>query len=400
MTTFSPAKDGFKFNNQFVNDFIPSLDWHTNGLCGGMSYAALDYYNTRVPIPTQRFRPANGTVLHSYLYERQVDSITNNLTMWAAIGDNPFGTSDSSLFNAGISATPGQIDALKQFIDQGTPAVLGLQGDGSTGNHQVIAIGYDMGLYKGDLGAHVEDFKVFVCDPNYPNYPAGVVRTLIPDVNRQIYHYQESGSETWRAYFVDKNYYMHLPPAVANANYPKDGMVYELILAFVTGPDDLRGHSELLGDNNVNLVVNLQDGAQQTYGDINLGSRWVPNNEETAEVILLAPILASQIKDLVISTTSSGGPSGDNWDMNSLVVTVLGGELYSQIRQVAFKRFTGNDKTLTIRMVHTLRDLAQILNIYTLRGIFGKLSALYPADPKYFTGRQALACFETHFFQP
>src|ERR1035441_122828 len=48
MTNFSPAEHGFKFNNQFVNDFIPALDYRTGGLCGGMSYAALDYYNTLV----------------------------------------------------------------------------------------------------------------------------------------------------------------------------------------------------------------------------------------------------------------------------------------------------------------------------------------------------------------
>ena len=395
MTNFSPAEHGFKFNNQFVNDFIPALDYRTGGLCGGMSYAALDYYNTHVPIPTQRFRPANGTVLHSYLYDRQTDSITNNLPAWGAMGYNPFGQSDTYLFNLGISAAPGSIsgglvggiDGFKQFVDQGIPAVLGLQGDGSTGNHQVIAIGYDMGRYKGDLGAHVEDFKIFICDPNYP----GIVRTLIPNLGRQIYQYQEGGAETWRTYFVDENYSVHQPPAIPNANYPQDGMVYELILPFVTGPDDLRGGSI------VNLVVNLMDGTQQTYGSINLGSRWVSNNEETAEVILLAPILESQIKNLVISTNFSGGVDGDNWDMNSLVVNVLGGELYSQIRQVAFKRFTGDDKTLTVRIAHTLRDIAQILNIYTLRGILSKLRELFPDDTRPFTLRNARESFRSHF---
>jgi hypothetical protein len=168
-------------------------------------------------------------------------------------------------------------------------------------------------------------------------------------------------------------------------------MVYELILPFVTGPDDLRGGSI------VNLVVNLMDGTQQTYGSINLGSRWVSNNEETAEVILLAPILESQIKNLVISTNFSGGVDGDNWDMNSLVVNVLGGELYSQIRQVAFKRFTGDDKTLTVRIAHTLRDIAQILNIYTLRGILSKLRELFPDDTRPFTLRNARESFRSHF---
>ena len=388
MTNFSPAQHGFKFRNHFVNDFIPALDVRTNGLCGGMSYTALDYYNTQAAVPTQRFPPANGTTLYSYLYDRQVDSITSNLDKWAEIGFNPGGARDAEFFNWGISAKSGErIDELKQLIDPGIPAVLDLQGDGSEGNHQVIAIGYDMGRYKGDLGAYAGDFKIFICDPNYP----GEVRTLIPNLGSQIYQYQEGGAETWRTYFVDRNYQVKGPPAIPNANYPNDGMVYELILAFVTGPDDLRSGSI------VDLAVNLQDGTQQAYGSINLGSRWVPNNEETAEVILLAPILESQIKNLVISTNFSGGAGGDNWDMNSLVVNVLGGGLYFQIRQVGFKRFTGDDKTLTIRMAHTLRDLAQILNISTLRGILNKLNEMFPGDIGSFTFRNALESFRTHF---
>src|SRR5262249_27597090 len=51
LVPFSPAQHGFRFVNAFNNDFIPALDIRTNGLCGGMSYAALDYYFARMPIP-------------------------------------------------------------------------------------------------------------------------------------------------------------------------------------------------------------------------------------------------------------------------------------------------------------------------------------------------------------
>jgi hypothetical protein len=246
LTQFTPDKDGFHFDNKFTNDAVPALDIHTGGLCGGMSYAALDYFHSNVPIPLQPFRPANGTKLHSYLYNREVTSITANLPAWTNMGFNPFGMRDSELFNRGLSANEGKpIAVLKGFIDTGRPAVLGLQSAGKTGNHQVIAFGYDMGNYKGDLGAHKEDFKIFICDPNHPNTP----RTLIPDVAREIYRYREGGSETWRTYFVDEAYKTQFPPEVRSEDFPTDGLVYELILDFFTGGDDLRG-----GNDNVDVI--------------------------------------------------------------------------------------------------------------------------------------------------
>jgi hypothetical protein len=106
---------------------------------------------------------------------------------------------------------------------------------------------------------------------------------------------------------VDKNYHPQRPPTI-NANYPRDNRVYELVLQFGTGGDDLRG-----GNDNVDMVVNLTDGTQQTYRNINLGSRWVVNNDESAEVILQRAVRQEELRSLVISTTFGGGLGGDNW---------------------------------------------------------------------------------------
>jgi hypothetical protein len=339
MTPFQPSIHGFKFNNNFTNDFIPQLDIRTDGLCGGMSFSALDYYFAKVPVPTQPFRPANGTPLHSWLYDRQVNSIVYNLDKWAEIGINPLGARDTEFFNWGLSAKPGErIDELRQKIDAGLPVVLGLQGDGKEGNHQIIAIGYDMGRYKGDLGDFKEDFKIFVCDPNYP----GQIKALIPIVAKQVYGYADS-SETWRTYFVDKKYDGKRPPVIASTSYPNDGLVHELALTFMTGGDDLRG-----GNDNVDLTVNLADGTQQVYRNINQGARWVVNNDETAEVVLQRPVKPDQIRNLVISTTFSGGVGSDNWDMTSVTVRTLGVGGFVTVKNAGPKRFTGSDKTLTV----------------------------------------------------
>lgn len=346
MTPFRPQTNGFKFVNSFTNDFVPALDWRTQGLCGGMSYSALDYYFTHVPIPKQPFKPANGTVLQRYLYDRQVTSITSNVDRWAEMGFNPGGARDTEFFNWGLETKPGsRIDELKSFIDKGIPCVLGMQGDGATGSHQVIAYGYDMGRYAGNLGANEADFKIFICDPNHP----GESRTLIPDLARRLWVYKEEvgkpNADTWRTYFVDKNYHVKTPPAIPNANYPNNGLTYELILQFFTGGDDLRG-----GNDNINVIATMMDGSTQVFNNVNNGKRWIVNNDEAVELVLNHPVPANQIKTLQINDTFGGGIGGDNWDMAKLDIFTMGGGFYNFTKEVGFKRFTGDDKSLLIKV--------------------------------------------------
>src|SRR5437879_1659393 len=102
-TNYDPAKRDFSFGNSFKNDFIPAVDWTTGGLCGGMSYAALDYYFSGVPIPVQPFPPANGTTLYNYLYDRQVNSIVSNVDRWAELKINPGGARNTEFFHWGLN---------------------------------------------------------------------------------------------------------------------------------------------------------------------------------------------------------------------------------------------------------------------------------------------------------
>ncbi len=345
-TPFRPQTNGFKFVNSFNNDFIPALDWRTQGLCGGMSYSALDYYFSHMQQPKQVFKPANGTVLQRYLYDRQTNSILNNVERWAELGLNPGGSRDNEFFNWGLETKPGsRIDELKSFIDHGNPCVLGMQGDGKTGSHQVIAYGYDMGRYAGNLGPYQTDFKIFICDPNHP----GETRTLIPDTTRHLWVYKEevgsNKADTWRAYFVDKNYHTVKPPAIPNATYPNDGLTHELIMQFWTGGDDLRG-----GNDNVNVTLTMMDGSTQVYNNVNLGKRWIVNDDEAAELILTRPVAANQIKTILIKDTFGGGMGGDNWDMAKLDIYTMGGNFFNFTKEVGFKRFTGDDKSLLIKL--------------------------------------------------
>lgn len=336
---FAPDAHGFRFQNDgFKNDVFPALNIQTDALCGGMSYAALDYYFLNIPVPDQPFRPASNTTLRRYLYDRQVESLTSNLDKWAEVYLNPFGTRNTEFFNWGISA--GRIGEMRQFIDQGKPCVLCLKSVGDLG-HQVIAIGYKLGRYKGDLGPYLEDFEIYVYDPNR----AGSVRTYIADRSRQVFCPKDQPDVQYRTYFVDKTYQVRRPPAVRSTKYPNDELVYEVVLQFATGPDDLRG-----GNDNVDLVVGLADGTQQTYRNINLNARWSPGSNEFAQIVLQRAVRKDQIRRLIVSTTFGGGISGDNWDMSALTVYFLGGSFFQSRKSVGGKRFTGNDKVLTIAL--------------------------------------------------
>ena len=144
---------------------------------------------------------------------------------------------------------------------------------------------------------------------------------------------------------MDKNYHAVIPPALANPTYPDDGKLYELLLTLQTGADDLRG-----GNDNLDLTLNLTSGAPQVYRNINLGSRWISNYEETECVVLSAPVLPSQIANVVLATTFGGGIGGDNWDLQFVEVRGKGGGNLDlkHLAQGGPHRFTGNDRTLTL----------------------------------------------------
>ena len=60
------------------------------------------------------------------------------------------------------------------------------------------------------------------------------------------------------------------------------------------------------------------------------------------------PARLAALKSLTLTTTFSGGMNGDNWNMNSLTVTAVGNGLSKQIGSYGFKRFTGDQKQLSV----------------------------------------------------
>ena len=302
LTTFRPEQHGFRFANTFDNN--PVLDVRTSGLCGGMAYTALDHFNARVPMPTLTYEPSTGSRLRDYIYRRQVKSLTENLDKWGELKINPHGARNDEFWRWGLEGgRGGRITELRRMIDSGRPVPLGLQGcdEGCTGDHQVLAVGYDMGRYDGNLGPHQEDFRIYVYDPNYP----GDRLTLVADLRDHKWRYFErpvnkDGVErNWRTYFVDMKYRPERPP-----RFPPDAG-RELIVKFLTGGDDLRG-----GRDNVGVRLVLRSGRALDYPNVNGGRRWLDNTENSASLPLPAGVTVADIRARCDSSPTSGEAPG------------------------------------------------------------------------------------------
>lgn len=349
-TTFDPSTMGFHFANTFAGI---DASYRYGGLCGGMVYSAMDYYRTRKTLPSQTYKPANRTPLQSFIFGRQNDAaIGNQLDKWTELRVNPFGWRDAEFFEWGLQGYGGgRWEELKQLIDAGNPAPLGLYEGGTTdyngrksGDHQVLAVAYAAGRYKGDKGAHIQDMKIIIYNPNFPNW----IMTLAPDISRKCFFEVEAG-ETWRTYFVDKKYSPKIPPDINSlaANEP-DGSIRHLYATFKTGSDDLRG-----GSDNVHLTINYNDGSSQTFQNVNGLARWVDNYEETVPLTLDRAISRSMIQSIRLTTTFGGGIGGDNWNLDSFCLTNGGDITIVCVNQQnedpkPLFRFTGDQKIFTI----------------------------------------------------
>src|SRR5947207_13027258 len=92
---FVPERDGFHFANEFVNVIakVPGYGTlETGGRCGGMAYAALDYwFDGRLPIPSDAALPHDGTLMANYIYKLQhetyLDPSAINFTNRPLVGD-------------------------------------------------------------------------------------------------------------------------------------------------------------------------------------------------------------------------------------------------------------------------------------------------------------------------
>ncbi len=341
MTGFVVSTHGFRFANTFKNSpFGPPIQVVTSGLCGGMSYAALDCFLAGVEIPKQDYRPAHGSTLQSYLYQRQETSLYLNIPRWVSYHFNPLGNLNLQIFNWGLRE---QLAELRTYIDRGVPVPLGLKwtgGDLVGKDHQVLAIGYDMGSYNGDVGDrdHIKDLKIFVCEPNYP----GRIITLAADADKLEFYYVELPGVRWRSYFVDREYRAMAPPTVPIPvefqDQVKDGLVHALRFEFFTGQQELLG-----GPIHVNLKILFKDGTMQDHPNISQSGRWLSDSVNYVEVLLTTPRRIEDIQCLELLTNATISASAQHWDMKKVNIKAMGGgsNWLMELRDPAPHKFVG-----------------------------------------------------------
>ena len=350
MTNFDPVRHGFRFANTFNGIDVSS---RYGGLCGGMVYTELDYYYANMPIPQQTYAPSNRYPLQSYIYKRQAKSAQeSNADKWVELGFNPGGARNDEFFGWGIEMMrPGdRMNELKRMIDRGDPAPLGLfhtddaekYGYLKGGDHQVLAIGYDFGRYKGDKGQYIEDFKIFVVDPNYPN----VMKTLVADPAHHMFHYLGDDNHAWLTYFVNANYDKKTPLTIQNLDDSRT-----LYLKVDSGKDGLRG-----GNDNLAVTIVYSDGSKQVFPNVNVSAVWVPMYCEVVPLNLNRTVNSkADIKQIILECSFGGGWNGENWDMKQIEITkndehnvILKAEgTFDRDGVNIVKRFTGDDRFMT-----------------------------------------------------
>ena len=349
-TNFKPDENGFHFANVFTNTIFDQQGTKimVSGCSGGLSYAALDYYNRRMRPPKQSYLPPDHSLLYDYIYNRQMTSFFENEEKWSEEMANPFGWQNNEFFNWGLQGTyGGRLQELKNYIDNGIPVPLGLFGAAdirSRLHNQVVALGYDCGRYQGALGDFQEDFKIYCYDPAYPE----TVSTLQINKAQHYYYWKdhEFDGDHYSGYFVDTRYAAGTPPPDPSgaASLP-DCKAHELVVTFKTGENGLSGV-----ENNCNVMLQFTDGTVQQFRNLNRRLPCLNNTSYTAELWLANPLPLNVFQSIIIYTKPCDGLTNfpcNNWDLIQLILVARGGfpddTVLNQIGKPLLKRFSGKD---------------------------------------------------------
>lgn len=260
---FLPSTRGFEFSNTaFAHrpDLILKTpfgnlelgDAHL-GLCGGMVYAARDYFEARMPIPPGDTNPDSGP-LFDFILHRLFDSfdIPAGVAKYLELMDDRLPDHETDLSRLGL-APHGRSwrmiieewPLIKADLDAGHLSPLGLVhvksrdftklGD----NHQVLAYGYDL------LG---DDLTLRIYDPNAPrndNVTLGISLAQ-PDHTKQV---KWAGSPVYS--FFRSKYNFEAPPGFTEVTKVKGAFAAlangKLVCAENAGAQSLVANRDRIG---------------------------------------------------------------------------------------------------------------------------------------------------------
>jgi hypothetical protein len=191
---FLPSTNGFHFDNDFPSQPALTIDLGAvkvpignaaNGLCGGMVFAACDYFAARRLPPPDTCPPTAGTPLFNYLVRRILDSYHLPVgpaiyyaLMNPALPDGDRQKGPVTIHGRAWRMITKQWPAIRADLDAGRLCPLGIVKVKSFNparlgqNHQVLAYGYDLNGTRLEL-------KLY--DPNSADNDAV---TLTLDISR------------------------------------------------------------------------------------------------------------------------------------------------------------------------------------------------------------------------
>lgn len=185
-TPFQVERHGFNFVNGFDGDILIDLPIFgrvnlgptSYGLCGGMTFAAVDTFLGTGTAPNDTVAPPSGSALRSYLYNRQTESLRrDNFHLVRQLFDWMGRPIDTRLGVTGLHVLSDREfkRVISARLDEGRPVPIVLVNadiDDFRGNpqrafsknHQVLAIGYRLHQKPGD-----DEWDILIYDPNFPN---------------------------------------------------------------------------------------------------------------------------------------------------------------------------------------------------------------------------------------
>jgi hypothetical protein len=203
---FLASHNGFAFSNSWPKQPAVTLDTPfgpikvgdaSKGLCGGMAFAALDYwYADRVPPPD---RPAAGSPLYTFLVKRIVDSwhVPVGIAQYFQWMNLPDSDQGFTAFGQRIITQRGlpwrtirqQLPLIRADLDKQVPCPLGLvtvrsgrpQDMGQC--HQVLAYGYrvagpEVTIDAYDPNSGQDDTITITFDRSHPGKPTTFRHTI------------------------------------------------------------------------------------------------------------------------------------------------------------------------------------------------------------------------------
>jgi len=193
-TPFNPTIHGFHFSN---NDIIWKVGpVESKFLCGGMAYAALDFFLNQMSIPPDTKAPKDGTPLNSYIFDRQVTAHINTIPKFSMAFIPIFGPIGVGIHSFNVE---DENKKLISILNKGTPVPICLVRLGH--GHHILATACNP---TGPI-------LITAYDPNAPDRLAVIQRKPGGDKFKN----SQAPSSLWDAFFVDTGYKVKTPTVFA-----------------------------------------------------------------------------------------------------------------------------------------------------------------------------------------